>query len=227
MKKVSAVTVVTAALWSLIVGGCGGAGAASAEGESMDRRSEDVAENVEDRADEAPLDEAMVTAAEKEPGEAPKVSFVAAEGCQGVAGTWRGQVYSEPHNGFYEFTAHITQPTAGNAALEGTITARSWQGGHGDVAPPDTCDSGYHWTVVERAAGSVASDGAVTFQGTDWRRDELLCGGEVTDYSPDELHDLRADGDDASTTKLTGVVSDQVVWKNGGLPIEMTRIACE
>jgi hypothetical protein len=152
------------------------------------------------------------------------VSFVPARECDGVGGTWRGQVYSVPHAGYYEFTAKISRPDPSRPELSGSIIARSWGGIPEDVVPPDSCEDTFHWTVVEEAAGTVAEDGSLSFAGTSWHVGEHFCGEDVTDYSLDHL-DVHpaADGDPAH---LTGIASDTAVWVNG-LGIEMTHVACE
>jgi hypothetical protein len=157
----------------------------------------------------------------------PAIGFVPAQGCRGIGGTWRGQVYSDPHGGYYDFTLRVAEPSAGQAALAGSIVARSWEGGRDDVAPPDGCDGSYHWTVVEDAAGRIGDDGSFAFAGTSWRVGEHLCGDRVTDYSFDRLAARVPGGAVDGLTRMTGVVSDDVVWVNGGLPIDLTRVACE
>jgi hypothetical protein len=205
---------------SLITFSCGGAGAGPGELGA-------VAENVSDTAaDPARVDEVKAAEPETAVANRPRVSFVAAAGCDdSVAGTWRGQVYSDPHGGYYEFTAKIARPTPGQSGLSGSLVARSWGGAPESVAPPDACDDdSFHWTVLEEAAGEVRDDGSVAFGGTSWSVGEHLCGERVTDYSLDHLALVHADGDD---THLHGTVSDSAVWVGDGLPIELTHIACE
>jgi hypothetical protein len=157
---------------------------------------------------------------------APAVSFVSAKDCSGIGGTWRGQVYSEPHGAYYEFTVQMAQSNAARPELSGSIVARSWAGTADDVSPPETCNGGFHWTVEENAAGELHSDGSVFFGATTWRAGESLCGDPVTDYSLDQLESLQPDGDATHVTKLTGVASDSAVWSDG-VGIELTRIACQ
>jgi len=203
--------------------GCSGAGAEGAEG------SEEVTS--ETREDLASTEAAAVD--EKDPvtekgaaTDIPTVRFIAAEGCSGVAGTWRGQVFSQEHGGYYEFTAHVAQASYDDSVLSGTIVARSWGGQPSDVAPPDTCGDGFHFTVVEQAEGRVEDDGSMSFAASAWQMGERLCGGDVTDYSPDRLSSLKATDEGSAGVRLTGVVSDGALWADGR-PIEMTRIACE
>lgn len=162
-----------------------------------------------------------------EPTTLPAIGFVPARDCKGIGGTWRGQVYSDPHGGYYDFTLKVAQPAAGRPGLSGSIVARSWEGSREDVAPPDGCDGSYHWTVVEDAAGRLGDGGAFTFAGTSWRVGEHLCGERVTDYSFDRLTTTAPGGAVDGLTRMTGIVSDDVVWVNGGLPIDLTRVACE
>ena len=199
---------------SLVMVACGGVSPEGAE----------PAATLEDRHESAPLtvrDEPVT-----DEGAAPRVGFVAARGCEGIAGTWRGQVYSDVHGGYYEFTAQIEQPDLARAELTGTMVARSWQGTAEDVAPPETCDTGFHWTVLEDAAGSLREDGSLSFDATTWRVGEHFCGDRVTNYSLDQLEELRPVGDGVHTTSLAGIVKDPAIWTDG-LPIELTRIACE
>jgi hypothetical protein len=199
---------------SLVMLACGGSSPEGAEPAA-------VAEDLRESAPLTVRDEPVV-----DEGAAPKVSFVAARDCEGIAGTWRGQVYSEVHGGYYEFTAQIAQPDLERPELTGSMVARSWQGPAEDVAPPETCDTGFHWTVLEDAAGSLREDGSLSFDATTWRVGEHFCGDRVTNYSLDQLEELRPLGDGVHTTTLSGIVKDPVIWTDG-LPIELTRIACE
>jgi hypothetical protein len=165
--------------------------------------------------------------AEAEDLTAPAVRFVPAVDCDGIGGTWRGQAYSAPHAGYYEFTLQVAQPAFGDHDLTGSIVARSWEGTPAEVVPPETCDGRYHWTVVEGAAGRVDDDGSFSFGGTSWAVGEHLCGDEVTDYSLDKLTTVVADTDSGHVTRMTGVLTDSVVWTGAGLPIELTRVACD
>jgi hypothetical protein len=160
--------------------------------------------------------------------ERPTVKFFAEEGCAGIAGTWRGQVYSDLHGGYYEFTLNLHDAAVGGGALTGNILARSWSGAPEDVAPPEECGNAFHWTVTEEASGQFGSDGKLTFGGErSWNESEHLCGDPVTDYSFDkfdtDVPGATADG----VTRISGRVFDDVVWKAPGLPIELTRVACE
>ncbi len=218
MKHVAMVLGTMVSVCSFACGGAGPEGPASASIAESASVTEAVAESV-------PAGEAVDRGAEETTF--PSVTFVAARGCEGLAGTWRGQVYSRPHGGYYEFTAQIAPPREGEAGLSGSIVARSWEGTPADVAPPDACGSGYHWTVEEDAAGQLRNDGSLSFGATSWRVGEHFCGDTVTDYSLDQLEDLRPNGAGDGITKLTGFAMDGVVWTGGGLPIELTRIACE
>lgn len=152
---------------------------------------------------------------------------VAAEGCEGIGGTWLGQAYSAPHSGFYEFTAHITQPDPASPELEGSLVAHSWAGTSDDVVAPGACDGDFHWTVLEDAAGTFGEDGAVSFGGTAWRVGEHFCGEAVTDYSLDHLDLVPLSGDPSHVTTMAGVLTDGAAWAEAGLGIELTRIACD
>jgi len=160
-------------------------------------------------------------------GSAAGVGFVPAQGCDGVTGTWRGQVFSPPHAGYYEFTLHVAEATPGGGELTGSIVARSWQGEVEDVAPPEVCGAGYHWTVAEEAAGRVREDHTLSFGGTSWKVGEHLCGERVSDYSLDQVSVVLPEGDLSSVSRLSGAVSDSVVWVGDGMPIELTRVACD
>ncbi len=210
---------------SLVVLGCSGAGPDGAEPAAVAEDIEGVP--VADPVAEKPAVEEVVDRVDDRAA-APAVSFVPAQGFDGVGGTWRGQVYSEPHAGYYEFTAHIVRPSLNQPELTGSLVARSWQGTRDDVAPPDVCAEGaFHWTVVENGAGLVHDDGAVSFAGTSWAVGDHFCGERVTDYSFDHLDMVAPGGDMSDVSKLTGRASDAVVWVGAGLPIELTRISCE
>lgn len=147
--------------------------------------------------------------------------------CQGVVGTWRGQVYSEPHAGYYDFTVRVSQPSADAPELSGTILARSWAGATEDVAPPEACNGGFHWTVVEPAVGHVADDGSLTFEGASWQVGEHFCGEEVTSYSPDKLEVVPIKDEATGRVTLSGVLTDGAVWSQTGLHIELDRVSCQ
>ncbi len=194
---------------------CGAAAPGDVEavaGTAAEDRSEPSAQLVDRVAEATPL---------------PAIGFVPAQGCKGIRGAWRGQVYSDPHGGYYDFTLRVTQPDPGRPELSGSIVAWSWEGGRDTVAPPDACDGSYHWTVLEDAAGRLGDDGSFAFAGTSWRVSEHLCGERVTDYSFDKLTATVPGGVVDGLTRMTGVVSDDVVWVNGGLAIDLTRVACE
>ncbi len=222
--KLVALFVCTAVSVALV--GCSGAetGAASSEGEGEGDRPAltpraEVAEAPVEARDEA-NDEYRAPAP-------PTVSFVAAEGCAGVAGTWRGEVYSDMHGAYYELTAHVAQPSPDDAALTGSIVARSWSGEVTDVAPPDACGDGFHWTVREDARGTLEPDGSFSFLATSWTMGEQICGDAVTGYSPDRLEHLTPASDEGETSKLTGMVRDGSMWSGAGMQLELTRIACD
>jgi hypothetical protein len=153
------------------------------------------------------------------------VDPVSGQTCKGVAGTWRGLVYSEPHSGFYDFSLHIAQAAPEAPALSGSILARSWSGSTDDVTPPETCDTGFHWTVNETAEGKVGDDGTVAFGGTGWEVGEHLCGDRVTNYSLDKFEVFQSEGE-GQTAKLSGVITDSAVWKDTGMHVELTRVSC-
>jgi len=204
-----------------VLSACGSA----AQGGSPSEVGEGIepAASVEDHlVTEPPLEEMSTVSTH------PKVAFVAATGCEGLTGTWRAQVYSEPHVGYYEFTAHVSQPSTERASLNGTIVARSWNAAEDDVSPPDACEGAeaFHWTVEEPATGGVQDDGSISFVASSWKEAEHFCGAAVTDYSPDELVGLHAAGTANETTTLVGTVQDHGVWAEGR-PIELTRISCE
>ena len=96
MKHVAMVLGTMVSVCSFACGGAGPEGPASASIAESASVTEAVAESV-------PAGEAVDRGAEETTF--PSVTFVAARGCEGLAGTWRGQVYSRPHGGYYEFTA--------------------------------------------------------------------------------------------------------------------------
>jgi hypothetical protein len=146
--------------------------------------------------------------------------------CTGVTGTWRGQVYSEPHGAFYDFTLKVTQPSPGEPELSGSILARSWEGTTEDVARPETCDGRFHWTVVEDGAGSVGEDGSIRFEGVNWQVGEHLCGEPVATYSPDKFDAVASKDETTGETTLSGIVTDGAAWSQAGLHVELTRASC-
>jgi hypothetical protein len=153
-------------------------------------------------------------------GRPAAVSFIpAANTCTGVAGQWRGRVYSDWHGAYYDFTLTVEQD---GAALKGTVVAEFWDGATDEVEPPDACGQvpKQHVKVVEAASGSLA-DGTMRFASTSWRVGSHLCGERVTDYSLDRFVVPLADG----ATSSHAVASDDVVWVSG-LPVDLTRVSC-
>lgn len=214
---VGLVSVACAATWS-----CGGAatgadlgGVAEAEegvavGEPAEKPERDLVDPNEPVVTERNANESAVT-------------FVPAVGCDGLAGTWRTQVYSDQHTGYYDFTLHI----AGDSKLQGSILARSWGGAKEDVTPPEECGDQFHWTVQEEAAGEVHADGTIHFGATSWQVGEHFCGTPVTDYSLDQFDMALPVGASEIGTKLVGSAWDAVVWLAPGLPVEITRTSCD
>ena len=204
---------VVGAVFSLVAVSC----AASATGGAEPAGSNE-------QAGAADLADPSVSAAES--AAAPTISFVPADGCDGIGGTWRGQASSEPHGAYYDFTFQFAPRGAGRPELTGSMLVRSWEGNAGDINPPEGCGDHYHWTVLEDAVGRVSASGSVRFEGTSWSPGENPCGEPVTNYSLDRIDALPAAGRSGEVTRMSGSLSDHVVWKEGGLPIDFTRTAC-
>ncbi len=140
---------------------------------------------------------------------------IAAADCNGVTGTWRSLVWSEPHQAYYDFTLKVRQPSPKSPALEGTVLAHSFTAPLGTPAPPADCLE--EWTVEEPATGRVNSDGTMRFDGTSWRVADTVCGDAPQSYSHDQFQ---------ITPASTGIVFDAKVWVNG-LDAKFTRTSCD
>ncbi|MGO8994968.1 MAG: hypothetical protein ACLQVI_16755 [Polyangiaceae bacterium] len=147
------------------------------------------------------------------------VAFVAATGCPGVGGQWRGRVFSNRHGAYYDFTLSVRN---GGSGLTGTVVAETWSGSPADVEPPNSCSGAQHVKVVEAASGSVDAGGNMRFDSQSWQVGSHLCGQRVTNYYPDKFSVPLADG----ATTAHAVVSDDKVWTDG-LPFELTRVSCQ
>ena len=221
---VGLVSVACAATWS-----CGGAAtAADADLGEMDKaEAEEGRVDVGERESAEKLESDLVdpnepVVTERNVNQAA-VTFVPAVGCDGMTGTWRTQIYSDMHRGYYDFTLHI----AGDSKLQGTILARSWGGAREDVTPPEECGDQFHWTVQQEAAGEVHADGTIHFGATSWQVGEHFCGAPVTNYSLDQFDVALPVGASEVGSKLVGSAWDAVVWVAPGMPVELTRTACE
>jgi len=148
------------------------------------------------------------------------VAFTPASSCDGVAGVWRGRVYSDPHGAYYDFTLQVAERSDGT--LGGTIVSHFWDGTTDQVEPPGTCAGSQHATVVEPASGAVDANGTMRFDATSWKVSAQLCGQGVTNYRLDHVEVPLARG----ATQASAVVSDDVVWQKGQ-PVAMTRVSCE
>ena len=147
------------------------------------------------------------------------VSFVPATACAGVAGTWRGRVYSDWHEAYYDFVLTVAQT---GSTLKGTVVAELWDATTDEVEPPNACSQArQHVKVVENASGSVDADGTMRFASTSWRVGSHLCGERVTDYSFDRFVVPLAN----EATSAHATASDEVAWVDG-LPVELTRVSC-
>ncbi len=156
------------------------------------------------------------------PSAASRALFTPAAACSGVGGTWRGRVYSDRHEGYYDFTLDVRQQ--GASMLKGTVRAEMWSGTTDEIDPPGACAGSRHSTVVESASGRLSADGAMHFDSKSWRVQSDRCGARehILSYSPDRFEVPRANG----ATSAHAVVSDDAVWADG-LPLEMTRVSCQ
>jgi hypothetical protein len=148
------------------------------------------------------------------------VAFTPAPTCGGVAGTWRGRVYSGRHGAYYDFTLHVRQQAG--SALTGTVVADFWTATPDEVDLPRACSGAQHVKVLEDASGSVDAEGTMHFDAHSWRVGSHLCGEHVRGYSPDKFEVSLATG----APSARAVVSDDVVWTDG-LPLALTRVSCQ
>jgi hypothetical protein len=160
-----------------------------------------------------------VTVANVAASPASHALFTPAAACTGVGGTWRGRVYSERHQGYYDFTLQVRQH---GASVTGTVLAEMWTGTTDVIDPPTTCAGERHATVIESASGTVTANGAMHFNSKTWSVQSNVCGAGVGGYSPDKFEIPFANG----ATAARAVVSDDAVWRDG-LPMNVTRVSCQ
>jgi hypothetical protein len=149
---------------------------------------------------------------------ASPVDFVAATGCDGVGGQWRGRVYSTRHQAYYDFSLSVRQSGSG---LTGTVVAETWSGSTGEIEPPNQCSGSDHATILEQATGTLDAAGNMKFDSYTWREGTHFCGRKTVDYSPDRFQVPLARG----ATSASAVVSDDKVWSDG-LALQLTRVSC-
>ncbi|MBN1605918.1 MAG: hypothetical protein JW940_04765 [Polyangiaceae bacterium] len=136
-----------------------------------------------------------------------------------VAGTWQGQLYSERHGAWYEFTVTMRQSARG---LRGEVTAHSWSGTPDDPMVPAKCNGGERWKVREAAQGTVGAEGTITLESQSWAVLKRCCGEAPApgEYALDHfVGGLSADGNQWNAE----VHDHHVMWP--GIPIVLKRLS--
>ena len=100
-----------------------------------------------------------------------------------AAGVWMSQDYDARYGDWYIFTLRVSRAKGNSTELTGDIEAHSWDGGPLESLPPACQGQGgaNHWTVKMSATGSIR-EGRMSFGGTFWRPDRILCGSSPADH---------------------------------------------
>jgi hypothetical protein len=101
-----------------------------------------------------------------------------------VEGRWKAHVFDANYHDWHVFTLEVHRVAGSPTALRGTIQVEGWDGGPSDQAPP-ACKGRIHFTGHMPAEGRF-ENGKITFSGTEWQLDTLLCGRFVG-YSLDNF----------------------------------------
>jgi len=93
-----------------------------------------------------------------------------------VEGVWKSHSYNPRFGDWEEFTLEVHKVPGKPGELEGKITNHIWKGGP-KIEQPGQCSSEQPWRarVVMKAKGSY-EDHEISFYGTEWKIDEVVCG---------------------------------------------------
>lgn len=93
-----------------------------------------------------------------------------------VVGHWRAHQHYPKDRDWTEFTLIIKRVPGDESQLSGTIYNHSWVGGpEREQAGECDAEQRYRLRVKMPAKGSIKDD-IVTFEGTSWKIDEVICG---------------------------------------------------
>ena len=94
-----------------------------------------------------------------------------------VDGVWKSHAYNKRYREWTEFTLEIHEIKSKPGQLTGRILNHSWKGTP-KVEQPGPCRGLLRYRVSMPAKGTY-KDGLVSFRGTRWKMDELVCGSSA------------------------------------------------
>lgn len=93
-----------------------------------------------------------------------------------VAGFWKSHQYNPRYRDWVEFTLEIHRVEGSQTKLEGTIVNHTWKGDK-KHEQPGQCDTEVPWRArISMDAVGTVDNGLITFRGTRWELDEVICG---------------------------------------------------
>ncbi len=103
-----------------------------------------------------------------------------------VAGIWRAHSFWNRQRQWYIFTVRIQRTAEKSNELKGSIRSHYWNGRRDEEQPPQ-CRSGLFRQIVTMPAKGRIKNGFVTFGGTSWTLDKMICGSRHPRYYPDNF----------------------------------------
>jgi len=91
-----------------------------------------------------------------------------------IEGVWRSHSYNERFQEWTEFTLEIRRVKGNDTELIGKITNHNWLGPRTEEQP-GPCRGATRFLLTMEAIGTF-KEGFVSFRGTRWKLDEVLCG---------------------------------------------------
>lgn len=99
-----------------------------------------------------------------------------------IAGTWRGLTWYPHHREWFEFTLEIQRVPGKDGELSGSILADFWDGVP-EVSEPGACTGPGNRVLVRQPAVGTFDGKQVTFRGTSWKVERVVCGEWSGDYA--------------------------------------------
>jgi hypothetical protein len=99
----------------------------------------------------------------------------AAECDDPITGAWRGLTWYPDHGAWFEFTLEIQRTPGKPGELAGSILAHFWDGVP-EVSEPGACTGPGKRVVVRQPAVGTFDGKQVSFRGTSWKVERVICG---------------------------------------------------
>ena len=103
-----------------------------------------------------------------------------------IVGTWRGLTWYPHHREWFEFTLEIQRAPGKAGELTGSILAHFWDGTP-EVSEPGACTGPGIRVVVRQPAVGTFDGKQVTFRGTSWKVERVICGQWNGDYAVEQF----------------------------------------